>query len=302
MNDSNSTIEPDWFLWRSFLAVMDHGSLSAAARQLGASQPTIGRHIEELETALNAVLFDRTGRGLKPTAMAHQLVDPVRQAKSALAEAQLAVTGATQVLEGSVRITASQIISHHILPKILKRARAEYPAISIEIVPSDAAENLLLREADIAIRMFRPGQLDVVGKKIGDVPLHACAHESYLAKNGTPQKPDDLYEHEIIGLDRQDDIIRVAKMIGFSLQRDDFKLRTDSQTLIWELVKQGLGISFAQKSLIEQTDGMVHIVPDLKIPPMEMWLVAHREVHKAKRIRVIYDLLAEELSAYTAQN
>ena len=302
MNDLNSTSEPDWFLWRSFLAVMDHGSLSAAARQLGASQPTIGRHIEELETALNAVLFDRTGRGLKPTAMAHQLVDPVRQAKSALAEAQLAVTGATQVLEGSVRITASQIISHHILPKILKRARAEYPAISIEIVPSDAAENLLLREADIAIRMFRPGQLDVVGKKIGDVPLHACAHESYLAKNGTPQKPDDLYEHEIIGLDRQDDIIRVAKMIGFSLQRDDFKLRTDSQTLIWELVKQGLGISFAQKSLIEQTDGMVHIVPDLKIPPMEMWLVAHREVHKAKRIRVIYDLLAEELSAYTAQN
>ena len=150
--------------------------------------------------------------------------------------------------------------------------------------------------------MFRPGQLDVVGKKIGDVPLHACAHESYLAKNGTPQKPDDLYEHEIIGLDRQDDIIRVAKMIGFSLQRDDFKLRTDSQTLIWELVKQGLGISFVQKSLIEQTDGMVHIVPELKIPPMEMWLVAHREVHKAKRIRVIYDLLAEELSAYTAQN
>ncbi|MCZ4273960.1 LysR family transcriptional regulator [Maritalea porphyrae] len=302
MNKTNLPSEPDWFLWRSFLAVMDEGSLSAAARALGASQPTIGRHIEELENCLSAVLFDRTGRGLKPTPIAHQLVEPVRNAKSALAEAQLAVTGATEVLDGTVRITASQIISHNILPAILMKAREQYPMIELEIVPSDAVENLLLREADIAIRMFRPGQLDVVGKKIGDVPLRACAHQSYLDKHGTPQNPQDLYDHEIIGLDRQDDIIRVAKAIGFPLERKSFKLRTDSQTLIWEMVKQGLGVSFAQFNLIEKTPGMVHIVPDLKIPAMEMWLVAHREVHKANRIRVIYDLLAKELTAYTRAN
>ena len=303
MNKTNLPSEPDWFLWRSFLAVMDEGSLSAAARALGASQPTIGRHIEELESCLNAVLFDRTGRGLNPTSIAHQLVDPVRHAKASLAEAQLAVTGATEVLEGTVRITASQIISHNILPAIMKKSRQQFPMIALEIVPSDAVENLLLREADIAIRMFRPGQLDVVGKKIGEVPLRACAHQSYLDEHGTPQKPEDLYDHEIIGLDRQDDIIRVSKSLGFPLERNNFKLRTDSQTLIWEMVKQGLGISFAQFNLIEKTEGMVHIVPDLKIPSMEMWLVAHREVHKAKRIRVIYDLLATELTAYTrAQN
>lgn len=299
MNKTNLPSEPDWFLWRSFLAVMDEGSLSGAARALGASQPTLGRHIEELESCLNAVLFDRTGRGLKPTSIAFQLVDPVRNAKSALAQAQLAVTGATELLDGTVRITASQIISHNILPAILKNARELFPMIELEIVPSDAAENLLLREADIAIRMFRPGQLDVVGKKIGDVPLRACAHQSYLDKHGTPLTPQDLYDHEIIGLDRQDDIIRVSKAIGFPLERQNFKLRTDSQTLIWEMVKQGLGVSFAQFNLIEKTPGMVHIVPELKIPSMEMWLVAHREVHKANRIRVIYDLLASELSAYT---
>jgi DNA-binding transcriptional LysR family regulator len=302
MNKSSQQKEPDWFLWRSFLAVMEHGSLSAAARHLSASQPTIGRHIEELEQSLDAILFDRTGRGLTPTAIAHQLVAPVKQAKSALAEAQLAVTGMTQLLDGTVRITASQIISHYILPPVIAKARAAFPMIAIEIVPSDTAENLLLREADIAVRMFRPGQLDVVGKKIGDVPLHACAHQTYLDQRGTPKHPQDLYDHDIIGLDRGDDIIRVSKALGFPLERKHFAIRTDSQTLIWEMVKKGLGISFAQYSLIEQTAGVEHIVPDLKIPPMEMWLVAHREVHKAKRIRVIYDLLADELSAYTQKN
>ncbi|WP_027836014.1 LysR family transcriptional regulator [Maritalea myrionectae] len=293
------TIEPDWFLWRSFLAVMEEGSLSAAARKLGASQPTIGRHIEELETNLNVVLFDRTGRGLNPTQLAHQMVNTVRSAKSSLAEAQLMASGSTQLLDGTVRITASQILSHHILPGILKKARQTYPTIQLEMVPSDSAENLLLREADIAIRMFRPSQLDVVAKKIGMVPLCACAHQSYLDHHGTPTTPDELFGHELLGLDRQEDIIKVARMIGFDLKREDFAIRTDSQTAIWQMAMQGLGISFAQASLIDSTPGMVRLVPQLKIPPMEMWLAAHKDVHRAKRIRVIYDLLAEALIPYT---
>ncbi|AVX03072.1 HTH-type transcriptional regulator CysL [Maritalea myrionectae] len=293
------TIEPDWFLWRSFLAVMEEGSLSAAARKLGASQPTIGRHIEELETSLNVVLFDRTGRGLNPTQLAHQMVNTVRSAKSSLAEAQLMASGSTQLLDGTVRITASQILSHHILPGILKKARQTYPTIQLEMVPSDSAENLLLREADIAIRMFRPSQLDVVAKKIGMVPLCACAHQSYLDLHGTPTTPDELFGHELLGLDRQEDIIKVARMIGFDLKREDFAIRTDSQTAIWQMAMQGLGISFAQASLIDATPGMARLVPQLKIPPMEMWLAAHKDVHRAKRIRVIYDLLAEALIPYT---
>lgn len=297
----NSTIiEPDWFLWRSFLAVMEEGSLSAAARKLGASQPTIGRHIEELENSLSAVLFDRTGRGLNPTPLAHQMLNSVRGAKSALAEAQLMASGSTQMLDGTVRITASQVLSHHILPSILKKARQTYPTIQLEIVPSDSAENLLLREADIAIRMFRPSQLDVVAKKIGLVPLCACAHQSYLDRHGTPETIDDLFGHELLGLDRQEDIIKVARMIGFELKREDFAVRTDSQTAIWQMAAQGLGVSFAQKSLIDSTPGMVRLVPELRIPPMEMWVAAHKEVHRAKRIRVIYDLLAKELIPYTS--
>ncbi|MCF4099424.1 LysR family transcriptional regulator [Maritalea mediterranea] len=297
---NNQTTEPDWFLWRSFLAVMDEGSLSAAARKLGASQPTIGRHIEELETSLNVVLFDRTGRGLNPTALAHQMLNSVRSAKSALAEAQLLASGSTQMLDGTVRITASQILFHHILPGILKKARETYPTIQLELVPSDSAENLLLREADIAIRMFRPSQLDVVAKKVGAVPLGACAHQSYLDRHGAPKTISDLYEHELLGLDRQEDIIKVARSIGFELRREHFAIRTDSQTVIWEMVKAGLGISFAQLSLIDATQGMVRLVPELQIPPMEMWVAAHKEVHRARRIRVIYDLLAKELIPYTA--
>jgi DNA-binding transcriptional LysR family regulator len=297
---NTTAIEPDWFLWRSFLAVMEEGSLSAAARKLGASQPTIGRHIEELENSLSAVLFDRTGRGLNPTPLAHQMLNSVRGAKSALAEAQLMASGSTQMLDGTVRITASQVLSHHILPGILKKARQTYPTIQLEIVPSDSAENLLLREADIAIRMFRPSQLDVVAKKIGLVPLCACAHQSYLEQHGTPETINDLFGHELLGLDRQEDIIKIARMIGFELKREDFAIRTDSQTAIWQMATQGLGVSFAQISLIDSTPGMVRLVPELQIPPMEMWVAAHKEVHRAKRIRVIYDLLAKELIPYTS--
>lgn len=280
---------------------MEEGSLSAAARKLGASQPTIGRHIEELETSLGAVLFDRTGRGLNPTPLAQQMLNSVRGAKSALAEAHLMASGNAQLLEGTVRITASQVLSHHILPQILKKARQTYPTIQLEIVPSDSAENLLLREADIAIRMFRPSQLDVIAKKIGPVPFQACAHQSYLDQNGRPEKINDLFHHEVLGLDRQDDIIKVARMIGTEMKREDFAIRTDSQTLIWHLAMQGLGITFAQSSLIDSTPSMVRLLPELKIPPMEMWVAAHKEVHRAKRIRVIYDLLAKELIPYTDQ-
>jgi DNA-binding transcriptional LysR family regulator len=290
--------EPDWSLWRSFAAVVETGSLSAAARQLGLTQPTMGRHIEELERVLGTRLFDRTAQGLKSTDAALRLYEPVAGAKRALAEASMVAEGANAALEGTIRLTSSTVMCHYVLPPLLRELRRAFPQIAIELVPSDSVENLLLREADIAVRMFRPTQLELITRKLGVAPIVACAHEGYLAARGAPRSADELTSHDLIGLDRSDVMLIAARQMGFSLKRDDFVVRTDSQTAGWELIKAGLGIGFAQSLLVESTPGMVALLPELRPPALEVWLTTHRELFTSRRIRAIYDRLGELLSLY----
>ncbi len=294
--------DPDWALWRSFAAVVADGSLSAAARRIGYSQPTLGRHIEALEQQLGILLFDRTIQGLKPTAAALRLYEPVAAAEKSLAEAALVAEGSAGRLEGTVRITSSTVVSHYILPPMLRAIRTDFPAISLELVPTDSVENLLLREADIAVRMFRPTQLELITRHLGELPLVACAHQSYLGARGTPQTPEQLYDHDLIGFDRSDVLISGARAMGFALSRENFVLRTDSNTAAWELLKAGLGIGFAQRGLVHDTPGMHEILPMLRPPTLEVWLTTHRELFLSPRIRAIYDRLAESLAAYIGRN
>lgn len=289
--------EPDWSLWRSFGAVIEEGSLSAAARRLGLSQPTLGRHIDALEQSLGTILFDRTLSGFKPTEQALRLFEPVASAQRALAEASMLAEGGNAGLDGTVRITSSTVTAHFILPPLLRDLREQFPHIAIELLPSDSVENLLLREADIAVRMFRPTQLELIARKIGESPLIACAHASYLQRHGTPQTIADLAAHDLIGFDRSTLMIEVARTLGFPMTRESFAFRTDSQTAIWQLLTAGVGISFAQECLINTTPGMVALLPELKLPPLEVWLTTHRELFTSRRIRAIYDRLAETLPA-----
>ena len=290
--------QPDWALWRSFAAVVAHGSLSGAARALGLSQPTVGRHIETLEADLGLTLFERTLSGLKPNAAALRLYEPVTRAQAALAEAAIVAEGAQAEIGGTVRLTASAIISNYVLPELLVTVRELYPRIAIEIVPSDSAENLLLREADIAVRMFRPTQLELITRYLGDIPLVATAHERYLARRGRPLELADLWEHDVIGFDRSDAILVHARSLGFNLTREQFALRSDDQPHLWELLKAGLGIGFAQENLVRRTPGMEVLPIDVRIPPLPVWLTTHKELFTSHRIRAIYDALAEGLAAY----
>jgi DNA-binding transcriptional LysR family regulator len=291
-------IEPDWSLWRSFAAVIAEGSLSAAARHLGLSQPTIGRHIEALEAQLGLSLFERQLTGLKPNATALRLYASVDRARGALAEAAILAAGAQDDSGGTVRLTASTMISNYVLPDILAGIRRMHPRIAIESVPTDSAENLLMREADIAVRMFRPTQLELVTRHLGDIPLVAVAHHSYLARRGTPTTLNELWDHDIIGFDRSDAIIRHARALGFDVTRDNFPLRSDDQPHLWELLKAGLGIGFAQLNLVRQTRGLVILPVDVAIPPLPVWLTTHRELFTSHKIRAIYDAVAEGLTAY----
>jgi DNA-binding transcriptional LysR family regulator len=293
--------EPDWSLWRSFGAVIEHGSLSGAARALGLSQPTLGRHVEALEAALGVSLFERTLSGLKPTETAIKLYEPVKQARDALAEAALRAEGANAGLAGTVRITSSTVVCHYILPPLLYELRQAFPQVAIELVPSDAVESLLLREADIALRMFRPTQLELVTRKIGEIPIVTVAHERYLKARGRPVAVEELLDHDLIGADRSDLLLTIARRMGLPVSRDNFTVRTDSQTNMFELLKAGLGIGFAQAYLVDDTPGLVRLLPQFVPPPLEMWLTTHPELFTNRRIRAIYDRLGESLVRYLAE-
>jgi DNA-binding transcriptional LysR family regulator len=292
--------EFDWNLIRSFAAVADTGSLSGAARKLRASQPTVGRHVAELESELGVVLFRRGRRGYELTDQGAALFDRARAMRDDADAFALLATGATERIAGTVRIAASEVVSAYVLPPILVRLRLEEPGIEVELVASNRVENLLRRDADIAVRMVEPAQQDLVARKIADLPLVTCAAKTYLDRRGRPKQPEELFEHDLIGLDRDTDLLRGFAELGVEIDRHAFRLRTDNQIVLWEAIKAGMGISFAQRPLAEREPLVELLLPDLRLPSLPMWLAMHRDVRTSPRLRRVVDFLAEELKRYSA--
>lgn len=282
----------DWSLIQSFLAALDQGSLLGAARALNASQPTIGRHIAELEAQLGVVLFERTGRGLLPTETALRLAESARTMQAGADQLARSVSGAEAGVSGTVRITASQPVACMLLPPLLARMRIELPEVQVELVASNEVTNLLRREADIALRMVQPTQASLVAKRIGKVTLGTYAHRDYLRRRGTPRQPPDLMQHDVVGNDRQGDIARGFAAMGFPVERQQFALRTDDLIAYWQVVRSGLGIGFVADYMARTEPDLVALLPMLKLPELPIWLTVHREIRTNQRIRAVYDFLA----------
>lgn len=286
----------DWSLIRSFLAALDHGSLLGAARELKTSQPTLGRHIAELESQLGVVLFERTGRGLVPTVTALQLAESARGMEAGALQLARTLTGAQAQTLGTVRITASQPVAVQLLPPLLARMRVALPDIQVELVASNQVSNLLRREADIAIRMVRPDQGTLVAKKIGNVGVGAYAHRSYLARRSSLRQPTDLLQHDLIGSDTDKSILQGFQSMGYAVGPEAFALRTDDLVVQWQAVRAGLGIGFVADYMARSEPDVLRVLPGLlPIPALPMWLAVHREIRTNKRIRAVYDFLAEAL-------
>ena len=283
----------DWNLVRSFLAALDHGSLLGAARALHASQPTLGRHVGELEAQLGVALFERTGRGLRPTEAALRLAEAARAMESAAHQLTRGVAGGDDV-SGTVRLSASQPVACYLLPPLLTRLRQELPEVQVELVASNAVSNLLRREADIALRMVQPEQASLVARRIGKVTLGAYAHRDYLRRRGTPRKVTDLPGHDLISDDRPGAVQRAFAEFGHPVGKEAFVLRTDDLIAYWEAVRAGIGIGFVS-DYVARTDPQVLrlALPQLKIPPLPVWLTVHREIRSSRRIRAVYDFLAQ---------
>lgn len=285
----------DWALVRSFLAVLDAGSLMGAARALKAQQPTLSRHVAELEAQLGTPLFERTGRGVLPTAAALAIADAARQMHDGAETLSRALRRQRGATSGTVRITTSQVAASYLLPPVLARLQQAEPGVQVELVASNQLTNLLRREADIAVRMVRPAQQSLVVRKLAELPIVAAAHEAYLARAGTPRRPDELHQHRLIGYDRDETIERGFAALGLPLPREAFVLRTDDQMAYGRLVAAGAGIGFVAAYNLRHWPGVVPLLPMLKIPPLQCWLAVHREIRGSALMRRVADFLAQAI-------
>lgn len=289
----------EWAHIQIFLAVVEHNSLSGAARALGLSQPTLGRRLKAAEAALEVELFHRQPRGLSLTASGEALLPAALEMQAAAAKLSLAAVGQETRLSGTVRITASEMVSHHLLPKIIARIRYAEPDIELEIHPSNTTQNLLFRESDIAVRMYRPTQVDLIARHVGDIHVGMFASRSYIAARGMPVEFKDIGKHDFVGYGEDTAIIDGMAEMGIQLDKHFFKTRCDQQVVHWELARQGCGIGFTQNHVGQADGDMVQIMPNLPLPTLPMWLTAPIALRTNPRIRRVYDLLATGLSDIT---
>jgi DNA-binding transcriptional LysR family regulator len=290
-----AAISFDWNQVRAFLATVEEGSLSAAARALRLTQPTLGRQVAALEEALGVVLFERIGRSLALTPSGLELLDHVREMGEAANRISLAASGRSQAIEGVVRITASDAMSACFLPPVLQHLREVAPGIEVEIVASNALRDLRRREADIAIRHVRPDQPDLIARLVRETTAHLYAAPAYLDRVGRPMEKADMGRFDFIGFEDNKVLLNGLNALGLTLTRANFPLVADSGVVAWEMVKQGLGIGVMMHELAELTPEVEQVLPEIDPIPVPIWLTTHRELHTSRRIRLVYDLLAQAL-------
>jgi DNA-binding transcriptional LysR family regulator len=286
----------NWALLRSFLAIYTTGSVAAAARLLAMQQPTLSRQLSELENQLAVTLFERSSKGLHPTAAARQIYPFAADMAKSASQLCLALSDLGAELKGTVRIYATQVIATTLLPTVLADMLLEQPGLQIELVATDETPDLLQRDADIGFWLSEPQALDLVSRKLGNVPIVAMASTDYLQRYGTPLSLDDLSGHRFLGHDRLDVMLQWFKQFNLMPDRYHFSFRTDDKPSYIEALKAGAGIGFVSQYLLKKQTGLQQVLPALPLPEFGVWLVTHRDVSNNKLIKAVYDRLTRDIS------
>lgn len=288
-----------WDHCRSFLSVHRTGSLSAAARSSGQTQPTIARHIAQLEQALGGGgLFMRSPQGLTPTETADALLPHALAMEASAAAMVRAASAGQDELSGAVRITASEVVSVEVLPPILADLGRAHPGLDFELVASNWTADLLRRDADIAVRMVRPAQSALVAVKVGDIPIGAFARRDYLERRGMPDRIDAMSGHALIGYDHETGAVQPLRAMGLSLTREMFSLRTDNDLAQLAAIRAGFGIGLCQVGVALRDPQLVRLFAGEVNFPLPTWITMHEDLRRIRRMRLVFDHLAEALRAY----
>lgn len=292
--------EVGWELYRTFLGVLREGSLSGAARALGITQPTVGRHVSALEHSLGLTLFTRSQTGLLPTEAALAL-RPYAESMRSTADALLrAADSQGDGVKGTVRVSASEVVGVEVLPPIVAHLRQTHPQLTIELVMTNRVQDLLQREADIAVRMTPPRQALLIARRVGVVTVALFAHRSYLARHGTPQTVTDLAQHALIGFDQETPFLRAARKAMPEWSRAAFSIRTDSDVGQLALIRAGCGVGACQVGLAKLNTDLVRVLPRKFELQLETWVTMHEDLRNSPRCRVTFDALVKGLTAYVS--
>lgn len=289
------SVDFDWNQARAFLATAEEGSLSAAARVLGQTQPTLGRQVTALEEELGITLFERVGRSLMLTEAGQALLPHVRAMADAASLFSLSAAGQSQTVEGCVTITATDVVAAYHLPPILARLRDMAPGIEVRVVASNSIQDLLRREADIAIRHTRPTEPDLTARLVGETTGKLYATPDYLKKVGWPKTAEEVSRCDFVGYDNHEELIVVLNAHGLSVSRSQIRASSANGVAAWSMIRAGLGIGPMSADSAKHAPEVMPVFPELDLP-VPVWLVAHRELHSSRRIRIVFDLLASSLS------
>jgi DNA-binding transcriptional LysR family regulator len=285
----------DWNLVRAFSATADAGSLSAAARTLGLTQPTLSRQVAALETELGVMLFERIGKKLVLTDAGLGLLAHAQSMATAADAMALAAAGRIQEVEGRVTISATDAIAAYLLPDIIARLRRDAPQITLAIVASNSFSDLRRREADIAIRHARPTESELIGQLVRETKAHFYAAAAWIEKNGSPASLAELAEADLVAFEPTEVFVEHLARIGLPLRLDRFRIVSENAVVLWEIVRRGLGVCVMLQEIAERTPGIVRLFPALPGIPVPIWLVSHNELRTSRRVRIVFDILAEEL-------
>ncbi len=285
----------DWNQARAFMATAQAGSLSAAARRLGLTQPTLGRQVAALEAALGVTLFERVGRSLALTQAGRALLEHVQNMGAAAEAVARAASHQSQTEEGLVRITASDVYAANVLPQALLLLGQRAPGIRVDVLASNSVNDLIRREADIAIRHVQPSEPDLIARRCPDSSARLYASEALYQRLGRPERRDQLADAPFIGpSERPDFFVSELNRRGVPITLDNLRYSTGSGLAYWQWVQAGLGIGAIMDPVAEATKG-VRPVGDMEPMPVPVWLVTHRELRTSRRIRVVFDVLGEVL-------
>lgn len=286
----------DWNQVRAFLATAEEGSFSAAARALKTTQPTVGRQIAALEDNLGLTLVERSGRGLSLTESGRDLLDHVRKMGDAAAQISLVAEGQSTQVSGTVTITATDLLSALFLPRILKPLRKKAPGIRLHLVCSNDLSDLMRREADIAIRHVRPEQPELIARHIGEFHANLYAAKSYLEAAGRPRTLRDIADLSMVGIADPDRLVGPLRELGIPIREESFVTSSNSGIVTWQMVRAGFGVSMLPEFLCDAEPDVEKVFPELPSLQFPVWLVTHRELRTSRRIRTVFDELAEGLA------
>ena len=292
--------EPNWEWYRTFLSVIETGSLSAAGRSMGITQPTVGRHIDSLEAALSLTLFTRTFDGFTPTEAARELAPYAASVAATTAALQRVASSHGSGIRGTVRLSASEIVGVEVLPPILTALRIQHPELVIELVLSNKVDDLLHREADVAVRMVKPAQDALVATRVGEIETGFYAHERYLAAHSTPKSMAELARHALIGFDREDAFIRTVQATFPLLLRANLAFRADSYLAQLAMLRAGYGIGICQCAIAARDPSLVRVLPKAFSYKMDTWLAMHEDLRNSPRCAATFTAIAAGLRAYIA--